>query len=63
MLNFLALTGVSMLFTNRRKRFTQAKEVIVDNLSLIDKMHEGLIVLSNPDLNPVFANIPAVTLL
>ena len=62
-LNFIALTCVSMISTNRRKRFTQIKDVIVDNLSLIDKMHEGLIVLSEPDLNLVFANIPAVTLL
>ena len=39
------------------------EHVIVDNLSLIDKMHEGLIVLSEQDMSLVFASIPAVHLL
>lgn len=37
--------------------------MMVENLSLIDKMQEGLIVLSEIDRNLIFASIPAVLLL
>ena len=35
----------------------------IENMNLLNKMHEGLIVLSESDLSLKFANLPAVRLM
>ena len=39
------------------------KNLMIENVNLLDKMHEGLIVLSQADMSLRFANRPAVQLL
>ena len=63
LINLIALLSVKMIFLERKENRKLFQHVIGENLNLIDKMQEGLIVLSEADRNLVFASIPAVHLL
>ena len=60
---FLFLTGASMLFTYGAQIRSRMTQLIIENLSLLDKMHEGLIVITESDRKLKFASTPAVRLL
>lgn len=60
---FAILTIFAMLFTYIAHIRGRMVRLIVENVNLLDKMHEGLIVLSQTDLSIRFASIPAIRLL
>ena len=57
---FVFLTTVSMLITYIARIRGKLNYQAIENVNLLNKMHEGLIVLSESDLSLKFANLPAV---
>ena len=60
---FIILTILSMLVTYIAQIRSKVNHLIVENLNLLDRMHEGLIVLSEADMKLTFASKPAVQIL
>ena len=60
---FAILTILSMIVTYIAMIRGRMSKLIVENLNLLDKMHEGLIVLSESDKSIQLASKPAVYLL
>ena len=57
---FVFLTTVSMLIAYIARIRGKLKYQAIENVNLLNRMHEGLIVLSESDLSLKFANLPAV---
>ena len=38
-------------------------QLVIENLNLLNKMHEGLILIDETDMNLKFASMPAINLL
>ena len=62
-LMFVALSALAMLLTYISKIRYKLNRLMVDNLKLLDQMHEGLIVLTQRDRVLQFASKPAINLL
>ena len=61
---FLTLTIISMTVTHVAQIRGRIAYLVVENSNLLDKMHEGLIVVSSQaDLSLKFSSLPAVRLL
>ena len=60
---FIILTILSMLVTYIAQIRSKVNRLIVENLNLLDRMHEGVIVLSEADMKLTFASKPAFQLL
>ena len=60
---FVVLTILSMLVTYNAMIRGKMSKLIVENLNLLDKMHEGLVVLSESDKSIQFASRPAIDLM
>lgn len=60
---FMSITILSMILTHFVQIHGTMNKLIIENLSLLDKMHEGLIVLSEKERAIQFASNPAIFLL
>lgn len=60
---FIILTCINMVFTYVLQTRGRMYQLTVENLHLMDRMHEGLIVLTENDRRISFASMPAVRLL
>ena len=60
---FIILTILSMLITYVASIRSKINHLIQENLSLLDRMHEGLLVLSENNMQLRFASKPAIQLL
>lgn len=60
---FFILTVLSMLITYIASLKGRIMHLMAENLNLLDKMHEGLIVVSKDDLGLQFASAPAISLI
>ena len=59
----LFITLLGMLVTYIAQIKGKMNQLMIENLNLLDKMHEGLIVVSEKERNLKFASNPAVRLL
>ena len=62
---FIFLTGVAQIITYIVRIHGKMAYLILENLNLLNKMHEGLIVVEedNTDLELKIASLPAIRLL
>ena len=60
---FVFVTTLSMLITYIVRIRAKMSYLMVQNLNLLNKMHEGLIVLEESNMNLQFASSPAVNLI
>ena len=63
MLMFVTSTLLSMMLTYIAQIRGGMVKLMAENLNLLDRMHEGLIVISEKDYSLQFASRPAVELL
>ena len=61
--SFIFITTISMLLAYVARIRGKLSYLVIENMNLLNKMHEGLIVLSESDLNLQFASLPAVRLI
>ena len=54
------LTTISMMITYIVRIRSRMSYLVVENINLLNKMNEGLVVIDNNDRSLKFANIPAV---
>ena len=60
---FILLTTVAMLTTYIAQIRGKISYLVVENLKLLNKMHEGLVVVSETDMSLKFASLPAIRIL
>lgn len=59
---FAVISSISILIAYIVRIRGRIRYLVIENINLLNKMHEGLIVLSEHDMNLKFANLPAVNL-
>lgn len=62
-ISFIFLSTFSMVITYIARIQGKMNFVIIENIHLLNRMHEGLVVVEQEDLDLKFATIPAVSLL
>ena len=60
---FFMMNGLNICFMYIVQIRSKLSQLINENLNLLDKMHEGLIVLSSSDMELKLASRPAVRLI
>jgi len=60
---FSFLSIFSMIITYIAQNRGKMNFLIIENINLLDKMHEGLVLVDEQDMDLKFATIPAVTIL
>ena len=60
---FTILTVLSMLITYIAQIRSKMSQLMAENLNLLNRMHEGLVIVSENDLKLTFASKPAIELL
>jgi len=62
-ITFIFLSTFSMVITYIARTRGKMNFLIIENHNLLNKMHEGLVLVDEEDMNLTFATTPAATLL